>query len=102
MKFQFFVFSSSTEELPFYMRESNIQGCLEFPSLVDLTIYLFNLNEEVSLSLGIMVYDSQRQMLTSVILIMYFIQGIYKELNIFIILMMKERKEKLHSLLFII
>ena len=40
-----------------------MQGCLEFPSLVDLTIYLFDLNEEVPLSLGIMVYDSQRQIL---------------------------------------
>ena len=46
-----------------------MQGCLEFPSLVNLTIYLFYLNEEVSLSLGIMVYDAQRQMLTSVILL---------------------------------
>ena len=63
MKFQIYVFSSSTEELPCYMRESNMQGCLELPSLVDLTIYLLDLNEEVSLSLGIMVYDSQRQML---------------------------------------
>ena len=40
-----------------------MQGCLEFPNLVDLTIYLFDLNEEVSLSLGIMTHDSQRQML---------------------------------------
>ena len=46
-----------------------MQGCLEFPSLVDLTIYLFHLNEEVSLSIGIMVYDAQRQMLTNVILL---------------------------------
>ena len=46
-----------------------MQGCLEFPSLVDLTIYLFDLNEEVSLSLGIMVYDAQRQMLINVILL---------------------------------
>ena len=40
-----------------------MQGCLEFPSLVDLTIYLLDLNEEVSLILGIMVSNSQRQML---------------------------------------
>ena len=46
-----------------------MQRCLEFPILVDLTIYLFDLNEEVSLSLGIMVYDAQRQMLTNVIIL---------------------------------
>ena len=46
-----------------------MQGCLEFPSLVDLTMYLFDINQEVALSLGIMVYDSQRQMLTNVILL---------------------------------
>ena len=46
-----------------------MQLCLEFPNLVDLTIYLFDLNEQVSLSLGIMVYDAQRQMLTNVILL---------------------------------
>ena len=46
-----------------------MQGCLEFSSLVDLTIYLFDLNEEVSVSLGIMVYDAQRQMLKNVILL---------------------------------
>ena len=40
-----------------------MQGCLELPSLVDLTIYLLKINEKVSLSLGIMVYDAQRQML---------------------------------------
>ena len=40
-----------------------MQGCLELPSLENLTIYLFDLNEEVPLSLGIMVYDSQRQVL---------------------------------------
>ena len=61
MKFQVSVFSSSTEILPRYMRESNMQGCLEFPSLVDLTMYLYELNEEVSLSLGIMVHDARRQ-----------------------------------------
>ena len=41
-----------------------MQGCLEFPSIVDLTFYPLDLNEEVSLSLWIMVYDAQRQMLT--------------------------------------
>ena len=46
-----------------------MQGCLEFPSLVYLNIYLLELNEEASLSLGIMVYNAQRQMLTSVILL---------------------------------
>ena len=55
-----------------------MQVYLEFPSLVDLTIYLFDLNEEVSVSLGIMVYDAQRQMLTNVILL-YFIHAMYKE-----------------------
>ena len=60
-------------------------GCLEFPILVYLTIYLLDLNEEVSLSLGIMVYDSQRQMLTNVVLLCIFIHGMYKEINIVII-----------------
>ena len=46
-----------------------MQGCLEFPSLIDLTIYLFYLIEEVLLILGIMIHDAQRQMLTSVILL---------------------------------
>ena len=56
-----------------------MQGCLEFSSLVELTIYLFYLNEEVPLSLGIMVYDSQRQMLMlKCYIIMYFIHGMYK------------------------
>ena len=67
MKFQIYVFSSNTEELPCYMRESNMQGCLELSSLVDLTIYPFDLNKEVSLSLGIMVYDAQIQMLANLI-----------------------------------
>ena len=62
-----------------------MQGCLELPSLVDLTIYLFDLNEEVSLSLGIMVYDAQRQMLTNIVLLCIFIHGMYKEINIVII-----------------
>ena len=61
-----------------------MQGCLEFPSLVDLTIYLFDLNEEVSLSLGIMVYDAERQMLTNVVLLCIFIHSMYKEINIVI------------------
>ena len=52
-----------------------MQGCLEFPSLVNLTIYLFDLNEEVSLSLGIMVYDAQRQILTNVILLCILYMG---------------------------
>ena len=55
-----------------------MQGCLDFPSLVDLTIYLLDLNEEVSLSLGIMVYDAQRQMLTSVILLCMLYVGCIK------------------------
>ena len=38
-----------------------MQVCLELPNLVYLTIYLFELNEEVSLSLRIMVYNAQRQ-----------------------------------------
>ena len=40
-----------------------MQGCLEFPSPVDLTICLLDLNEEVSLSLGIMVYDAPKKLL---------------------------------------
>ena len=55
-----------------------MQGCLEFPSLVDLNIYLCDLNEQVSLSLGIMVYDAQRQMLTSVILLCMLYMGCIK------------------------
>ena len=81
--------------------KSNMQECLELPNLVYLTIYLFDLNEEVSLSLGIMVYDSQRQMLTSVILLcilyMVCIKNKYSN-NI-----NNERKKgKLYPLLFII
>ena len=56
-----------------------MQGCLDFPSLVDLTIYLFHLNEEVSLSLGIMIHDTERQMLNKCSIIMYFLHGMYKE-----------------------
>ena len=46
-----------------------MQGRLELPSLVDLTIYLFELNKEVSLSLGIIIHYAQRQMLTSIIIL---------------------------------
>ena len=53
-----------------------MQGCLEFPSLLDLTIYLFDLNEEVPLSLGIMVYDAQRQMLYSYVFFTWYVQRI--------------------------
>ena len=60
-----------------------MQGCLELPILVDLTIYLLDLNEVVSLSIGIMVYDAQRQMLTKYYIIMYFIHGMYKQVNIY-------------------
>ena len=69
-----------------------MQGCLEFPILVELTIYLFDLNEEVSLSLGIMVYDAQRQMLTNVILLCI-LYMVCIRINIVIILIIKERKE---------
>ena len=55
-----------------------MQGYLELPSLVDLTIYLFDLNEEVSLSLGIMVYDAHRQILTNVILLCILYMGCIK------------------------
>ena len=75
-----------------------MQGCLELPSLVDLTIYLFDLNEEVSLSLGIM---AQRQMLTNVVLLCIFMHAMYKEINIVIIYINVRKKEKLHQLLFI-
>ena len=101
MKFQIYVFSSSTEELPCYTRESNMQGCLEFPSLVYLTMYLFDLNEEVSLSLGIMIQDSERQMLTSVILLCILYMGCIK--NKYSNIINKERKKEIiHSLFFII
>ena len=69
-----------------------MQGCLELPSLVNLTIYLFDLNEKVSLHLRIMVYDSQRQMLTNVMLLRI-LYMVCKRINIVIILMMKERKK---------
>ena len=55
-----------------------MQGCLEFHSLVDPTIYLFELNQEVPLSLGIMIHDAQRQMLTSVILLCILYMGCIK------------------------
>ena len=101
MKFRIYVFSSSTKEIPCYMRESNMQGCLEFPSLIDLTFYLLDLNKEVSLSLGIMVYDSQRKMLTNVILlrILYMVCIKNKYSNNF---NDERKKDKLHPLLFII
>ena len=69
-----------------------MKGCLEFPSIVDLTIYLFDLNEEVPLSLGIMIHDAQRQMLTSVILLCIYTWHLQR-INIVIILMMKTRKK---------
>ena len=69
-----------------------MQGCWELPSLVDLTIYLLDLNEEVSLSLGIMVYVSQKQMSTNAILLCILYMGCIK-INIIIILMIKERKK---------
>ena len=37
MKFQIYVSHQSTKELPCYIRESNMQGTLELPNLVDLT-----------------------------------------------------------------
>ena len=78
-----------------------MKGCLEFPSQVDLTIYLFDLNEEVSLSLGIMVYDSPKTNVNKCYIIMYFIHGMYK--NKYSNNINDERKKaKLHPLLFII
>ena len=78
-----------------------MQGCLELPSLVDLTIYIFDLNEEVSFNLGIMVYDAQRQMLRNVILLcilyMVCLKNKYRN-NI----NDERKKEKLYPLLFII
>ena len=70
-----------------------MKSCLKFPSLVDLTIYLFDLNEEVSLSLGIMVYDFQIQMLTNIILLCI-LYMVHIRINIVIILMIKERKKR--------
>ena len=101
MKFQILVFLSSTEELPCYTRKSNMQCCLEFPSLVDLTIYLHDLNEEVSLSLGIMLYAAQRKMLTNVILLCILYMVCIK--NTYINNINDEiKKEKLHPLFIII
>ena len=78
-----------------------MQGCLEFLGLEYLTIYLIDLNEEVSLSLGIMVYDSQRQMLISVILLCILYMACIK--NKYSNNTNDERKiEKIHPLLFII
>ena len=76
-----------------------MQGCLEFPSLVDLTIYLFDLNEEVSLILRIMVYDAQRQMLTNVTLlcILYMVCIKNKYSNT---INDERKKQNLHPLLF--
>ena len=78
-----------------------MQECLKFPILVDLIINLFDLNEEVSLSLGIIVYDAQRQMLTNAILLcilyMVCIKNKYSN-NI----NDERKKEKIHPLLFII
>ena len=78
-----------------------MQGCLELPILVDLTFYLLDLNEEVSLSLGIMVYDAQRSMLTNIILLYILYMGCIKNkynnnINV------ERKKENLHPLLFII
>ena len=78
-----------------------MQGCLEFPSMVELTIYLLDFNEEVSLSIGIMVYDAWRQMLTNVILLCILYMGCIK--NKYSNNINDERKkENLHPLLFII
>ena len=78
-----------------------MKGCLEFPSLVYLTIYLLDLNEEVPLSLGIMVYDVQRQLLTNFILLCILYMGSIK--NKYSNNINNERnKENLHPLLFII
>ena len=78
-----------------------MQIFLELPSLVDLTIYLLDLNEEVSLILGIMVYDAEIQVLANVILIcilyMVCIKNKYSN-NI----NDKRNKGILHPLLFII
>ena len=49
------------------------------PSLVDQTIYLFDLNEEWPLSLRIMVHDAPNTNVNKYYIIMYFIYGIYKE-----------------------
>ena len=80
--------------------EFNMQVCLEFPSLVYLTIYLFDLSEEVSLSLGIMIHDAQKQMLTSVILlcVLYMVSIKNKCSNN---IDDERKKEKIHPLLFI-
>ena len=62
---------------------------------------IFYLNEEVSLSLGIMVYDAQRQMLTNVILLCILYMACIK--NKYSNNINDERKkENLHPLLFII
>ena len=49
-----------------------------------------------------MVYDAQRQMLTKCYITMYFIHGMYKELNMINNNNNWKKEEKLHQLLFII
>ena len=97
MKIWISVFSSSTEELPCYTMEYNMQGCLEFPILVDLThLSIWPKWRSVIKSRDHGIWFPKTNV-NKCNIIIYFIRGMYKELNITIILMMKE-KEKLHPI----
>ena len=78
-----------------------MQGCLELPSLVDLTIYPMTLTEESVVSLRITICDTPRQMLTNVILLcilyMVCIKNKYSN-NINNV----SKKEKFHKLLLLL
>ena len=91
----------STEELPHYTREIQhaIMFRVSYPS-IPKTIYLRDLNEEVSLSLGIMIHDAQIQMLISAILLCILYMGCIKNKYSSNIINVR-KKEKLHALLFI-
>ena len=72
-----------------------MQGCLEFPSLVELTIYLFDFK---SRDHGIWC---PKKNVNNCYITMYFIHGMYK--NKYTDSINDERrKEKIHPLLFII
>ena len=68
-----------------------MQGCLEWPSLLDLTIYLFDLK---SRDHGIWC---PKKNVNIYYIIMYFIHGMYKNKYS----NDERKKEKLHPLLFI-
>ena len=76
-------------------------GFLELPSLVDLTIYLFDLNEESVISLRITICNAPRQILINVILLCILCMvciNIKYSINI----NNMRKKEKFHLLLLLI